>query len=119
LDLLLDSTGDCVFVNGETPVTSTDFEVVGQRLTIRLKTFKGEWIFNTEYGVPYFQRIFGKRVRKQEVDNIFQQEILKEQGVVEILEFSSSLSNNIYNLSFKVKNDKTRISPTIEIQIII
>lgn len=116
MDLLLDPvTHDLVFVNGETPVTDTDFEVVAQRLKIRLLTFQGEYPFNVLYGVPYFQQILGKKVRKIEVDNIFQQQILLEEGVTEILEFNSTLVNGTYNLKFKVKNDKGRISSPIEI----
>lgn len=116
MDLKLDPfTHDLVFVNGETPVTNTDFEVVAQRLKIRLLTFQGEYIFNILFGVPYFQRILGKKVRKTDVDTIFQQQILLEEGVVEILEFSSTLENGTYNLKFKVKNDKGRVSSPIEI----
>lgn len=116
MDLLLDKiTHDLVFVNGETPTTSEDFDVVGQRLKIRLLTFRGEYNFNTEYGVPYFQRILGHRIRKADVDNIFQEQILLEEGVVSIVSFESTLINKVYNLKFTVKDDKSKISPTVEI----
>lgn len=114
MDILLDSSShDCVFINGETPVTRSDFDVVSQRLKIRLKTFQGEYNFNTEYGIPYFQRILGHKARKQEVDNIFQQNIMEEEGVTEIIDFNSTLVNKVYNLSFRAKNNKRLISPLI------
>lgn len=113
----MNADGDLVFTNGATPVTQSNFDVVAQRLKIRLQTFQGEWIFNTQYGVPWFQRILGKKVRKQEVDNIMQQQILFEEGVVEIVDFNSTFQNFVYSLSFKVKNDKTLISPEIQITI--
>lgn len=115
MDLKLDSSGDFLFVNGECPVTTSDFDVVAQRLLIRLKTFQNEYNFNTQYGIPYFQRILGKKVRKQEVDNIFQQSIIEEEGVTEIIDFNSTFVNNIYSLRFKAKNDKGLISPVISI----
>lgn len=116
MDLLLDSgTSDLVFQNGDCLVTTSDFDVVGQRLKIRLQTFKGEYNFNTEYGVPYFQRILGKKIRKQDVDNIFQQVILEEVGVREIITFNSTLINLTYNLVFTVRNDKGALSPPISI----
>lgn len=114
IDLLLNSeTNDLVFTNGVCPVTNTDFSVVGQRLKIRLQTFQGEYDFNTGYGVPYFQRILGKKIRKQDVDNIFQQIILEEVGVLEILKFNSTLINKTYNLNFSVRDDKGAISSNI------
>lgn len=81
MDILLDESHDIVFVNGETPVTRANFDVVAQRLRIRLKTFLTEYNFNTSYGIPYFQAIFGRRVRKSEIDYIFQEEIFKEEGL--------------------------------------
>ena len=116
MDLLRDPiSGDMVFINGQTPVTRSDFDVVAQRLKIRLLTFQGEYNFNTSYGVPYFQRILGKRIRKQEIDNIFQQQILLEEGIVEITSFQSTLTNGIYELKFTAKNNKNLITPTIQI----
>jgi hypothetical protein len=116
MDLLLDSsTSDLVFINGECPVTRTDFDVVGQRLKIRLQTFKGEYNFNTDYGVPYFQRILGHRIRKQDIDNIFQQIILEEVGVREITVFKSVFVNNQYMLTFTVRDDKGGLSSPVSI----
>lgn len=115
MDLLLDSSNDLVFSNGETPVTRSNFDVVAQRLKIRLQTFQGEYNFNTQYGVPWFQRILGNKIRKQEIDNIMQQQILLEEGVVEIVEFNSTFQNFVYSLRFKVTNNKALISPEIQI----
>jgi hypothetical protein len=78
-------------------------ETVAQRLKIRLLTFLGEWNYNTAYGVPYWQRILGKKTSKSSVDLIFQQQILAEDGVKEIVAFSSSFANRQYSLSFSVR----------------
>lgn len=115
MDMLLSETHDLVFVNGETPVTRSDFNVVAQRLKIRLLTFQNEYNFNTNYGVPYFQRILGKRARKQDIDNIFQQQILLEDGVTQIVTFNSTLVGGVYNLEFTAKDNKLRITPVVSI----
>ena len=128
MDLLLDlTTGDAVFVNGAasgitngtTPVVSEAGANVAQRLYIMLRTFMGEWYLNTEHGVPYFQSILGKKNTKQAIDLIFQQKILAEEGVQEILEFSSTLNvDRVYSMSFKVKANNLVVTLTnIEIGI--
>lgn len=108
MDLLLDpTTWDIVWNNGPLtkefttqPLTQT----VGQRLKIRLLTFLGEWSFNTVYGVPYWQRLLGiKQTSKAAADLIFQQEILKEEGVKEIVTFESTFVNRRYSLVFSVR----------------
>jgi hypothetical protein len=114
LDLLLDPIShDCVFVNGSCPVTQERVDVVAQRLKIRLLTFLSEWEFNTVYGVPYLQRILGKKIQKEDVDNIFREQILLEPGVAELLSFNSTLTTSttrVYSLTFKVRCKDATVS---------
>lgn len=98
--------GDAVFING--PLTTEGLrveekEVVAQRLRIRLLTFQNEWFADTSYGIPYYQSILAKKPAKSAIDQIFQQEILSERGVSEILSYTSSFSNRQYRASFKVR----------------
>lgn len=98
--------GDAVFINGPLTrdgVTIGEKEVVAQRLRIRLLTFLNEWFADVNYGVPYYQRILGKKPVKSAIDQIFQQAILEERGVSEILSYTSSFSNRQYKASFKVR----------------
>lgn len=112
MDLLLDldplspSYGDLTWKNGPlTPdyTTQSRVDVVAQRLRIRLLTFREEWFLDTGYGVPYFQRILGHKIKKSAVDLIFQREILAENGVKELTFFESTFENRKYSLSFRVK----------------
>ena len=109
MDVRLDlMTGDAVFANGPAVigdgVISDAASNVAQRLYIMLRTFAGEWYLNVEHGVPYFQSVLGKKVPVETIDLIFQQRILEEEGVQEIVEFSSSLSTSrVYSMRFKVK----------------
>lgn len=101
MDLLLDrDTHDLLFVNGATPVTQDPRDVLAQRLKINLMTFLGEWFLDQDVGVPYFQRIFAKQSSKASVDAIFQEKILSTQGVVQILEYNSSLESATRTFSF-------------------
>lgn len=115
MDLLLDENNDLVFINGQTPVTSYPVQVVAQRLSIRLRTFLGEWFLNTTYGVPYWQRILGKKTTKAAIDKIFQQQILEEVGVMQITSFNSTFENRQYSLSFRVKVVSGEVSQPITI----
>jgi hypothetical protein len=106
MDLKLDISHDCVWENGpltDIGVTHPLTETVGQRLLILLRSFKGDWFYNTTYGVPYFQSILGKKTTKANVDLIFQTAILSEPGVKQIVTFNSSLVNRQYSLTFSVK----------------
>lgn len=121
MDLLLDpTTWDVVWNNGPLtkefttqPLTQT----VGQRLKIRLLSFYGDWFMDTTYGVPYFQRLLGvKQTSKAAADLIFQQQILAEQGVKEIVSFDSSFVNRQYSLTFRVSVETGEVTAPIVIQ---
>lgn len=90
-------------------------QTVAQRLKIRLLTFQSEWFLDTEYGVPYWQRILGRKIDKSSVDLIFQQQILLEEGVKEITSFSSSFQNRNYSMSFQVRVVTGEITEVITI----
>ncbi len=99
---------DATFLNGpdiSSMVVNKQADVVAQRLAIRLRTFLGEWFLNTEYGVPYFERILRKGVNKTTVDNILREQILEETGVLEIVSFNSEFnpSARSYSCNFQVK----------------
>lgn len=119
MDLLLDvNTHDAVFFNGPLTkeyTTQPFTQTVAQRLKIRLLTFKGEYVFNTVYGVPYWQEILGRKTTKEAVDLIYQQQILLESGVKEITSFSSTFENRIYSMTFRVKVVSGDVSEPISI----
>lgn len=120
MDIKLSETGDAMFINGpdiRSMVTQKAPEVVAQRLTIRLRTFMGEWFVNTLYGVPYYERILKKQTTKTNVDNIMREQILSEPGVLEIVNFSSNLNSiaREYSCSFTVRTQEGQASITITI----
>jgi hypothetical protein len=119
MDILVDEkTNDIVFINGESPVTTTIRIGVAQRLKVTLQTFLGEWFLDTDLGVPYFESIFGKVSSKSSVDLILQEKILADEGVIEITSFTSSLSaaTRVYTMSFAVLTNE---GPTDVIDIVL
>lgn len=115
-DTSSENYGDAIWVNGQCPMVTDSAGVVAQRLRIRLRTFLGEWVFDTLYGVPWWQRILGKKIPKVAVDRILQEQILLEKGVVELVSFSSSLSSKReYSAQFRVRANNNQITETIEI----
>jgi hypothetical protein len=97
-------------------VTKPFTETVAQRLKIRLLTFQEEWFLDTTYGVPYFQRILGKKkVTKSSIDLIFQEQILLEPGVKEIVSFNSTFSNRQYSMNFQVRVTTGEVTAPINI----
>jgi hypothetical protein len=86
-------------------------EAVAQRLKIKLLFFKGEWFLNTEFGVPFYQRIFTKGITKGQVDNIFRNQILDTDGVLSIITFESTFNNSsrAYSLTFSCKVESGEI----------
>ena len=110
--------GDALFVNGpltKQNVTQPFTENVTQRLRIRLLTFEGEWFLDTTYGIPYWQRILGQKPTKSAIDQILQQEILSENGVRELVSFTSSFVNRTYSASFQVRVVNGEVTDTISI----
>lgn len=120
MDLLLDPvTHDLVFVNGQATVTQTQADIVTQRLKIVLFTFLGEWFLDETIGVPYFQQIFGKVRSKSAIDVIFQNIISQDEGVVEIREFTSSMTGGDrgYTMTFKVRVADDTVTDDITISV--
>lgn len=116
MDILIDEeTNDIVFINGQTPVTDNQKLTVSQRLKIRLQTFLGEYFLDTTVGVPYYQRIFGKVRNKSTIDTIFQKQILDDEGVIEIVSYSSSIdsASRLMSVEFTVRTSEGVTNPIV------
>lgn len=85
----------------------SDGESIAQRIKIRLWTFRGEYFFNEDFGVPYFQTIFQKGVSVDEIDNIFKSTIRDTPGVIELVQYNSvyDRAKREFRLDFKVRSN--------------
>ena len=119
MDILLDEeTHDLVFNNSSVTVTTKQKQSVAQLLKIKLFTFLGEWFLDTDNGVPYYQKIFGKVRSKEAIDAIFRAKIVEEPDVVEITEFESTLSaDRTYSLKFRVRTTLDQVTDSIVIEL--
>lgn len=89
-DLKLDARNDLIFTDGDLTLTTTKAEMAGQTLSITLRTFRGEWFMNTNFGIPYLQEIIGVAKKKEVVDRIFLSTIANNIYVDDINSYTSS-----------------------------
>lgn len=75
-DLALSAAGDLEVVSG--------LDAVVQRLRFALQHFKGEWILDEAFGVPWFQDVLKKNPNPVVVDAVLKSVILGTPGVLAI-----------------------------------
>lgn len=81
-----------------------DAEIIGsirQALQIKLKWFLGEWVFNPDLGVPYFEDILIKNPNQAIIEKDIREQILSVEGVTGIDSLSLSWDRQTRNLSCK------------------
>ena len=70
-----------------------------QAVATRLRLFKGEWFLNLESGVPWYQRVFIKPARLNEVDKIIRNKITQTEGVDQLTSFDLRFDRDTRKLS--------------------
>ena len=115
-DLYLDpSTGDIALI-GNSPVLIKDtLSLVRQRIEVRLNTFLGEWFYNSEVGIPYYEQILTQRYDKTIVDSILRSEVLETKDVIEVTSFETTLDKATRKLNFYIEATTTQGSVTVQI----
>lgn len=103
-DLKLDVNNDLLLVSGDLTLTTTKTEIAAQTLGITLKTYRGEWFLNSNFGVPYLQEIIGVAKKKEVVDRIFLAEIANNIYVDNINSYTSYYDRDerYYNMTVTV-----------------
>lgn len=107
LDLYLDpTTHDLVLENFTFSRTQDKSDLIIQKLKIKLLWFKEEWFLDRNYGIPYFQQIFIKGIDLNEIDDTFRDAIANEQGVLDLIAYSSEFNPSTRKLTV---NSKVRV----------
>lgn len=104
IDYYLDPTTHDVVINNFTlAVTKDKADLITQRIKIKLMWFMGEWFLDENYGIPYLQEVFIKGVDLNTLDDIFRQAIADEDGVLDLVEYSSEFNSTTRSLTIKSK----------------
>ena len=100
MNLLLDSDNDLTFIDNKLQTVS-GLDEMRQIIENAINSFQGEWFFNLNQGIPYFQRIFVKNISMLEVEMIFIDYISNLKGVVDILEMNMDFDGASRALTIK------------------
>jgi len=73
MDILLDSNGDLKLSGSGDIILANS---VSQKIKIRIRWFLGEWRWNREVGLPYFENLFQKRPDTPYFENLVKNELL-------------------------------------------
>lgn len=88
-----------LFVAGE------ELAVIAQRLTIRLRTFLGEWFLDETIGVPYFQEILGGKGVEGAASAIFRSVVESTDGINTLDEITVERTDRVLDVRLKASTD--------------
>lgn len=111
-DLLLDATGDlAVSSSGDISITDS----VSQAIKIRLQWFAGEWKFNEELGIPYFDEVLVKGGNDFRTEQLIREQILSVDEVTEVisLTITANKAERTLTISFEAKAGSEYISEEV------
>lgn len=97
VDILLDEEGDIALVNNSLVLTSNMEESSRQQVLITLRTYKGEWIGDINFGIPYLKnknnpiQLLGKDGNKHLIDSYIKEAILTRENITDILSYESTV----------------------------
>lgn len=110
MDLLVDDSGDLVIRNGDL-VLIDGAEEIAQRLRIRLRLFVGEWFLAPAEGVPYFERILGRKITKAALLSLLREQILACPGVAEVTSLTAEVDGGRRSVSVSFRATTTDGDP--------
>lgn len=90
VDLLLDRDGNLqISPTGDIYLTNS----AAQAVSIRLRWFLGEWKFNPNFGLPYFEEILIKNPSLFRIKQLIREQIMSVQEVREVSELTAFLDS--------------------------
>lgn len=105
-DILRTETGDVYF-----PLTIVSGrQAVGQLITRRLRSWKREWWANLTYGLPYRDDLLVKDPRPGIVKACLLSETKKVSGVIDVRNYTESLTNRTMTVSFTAVTEEGDIA---------
>ncbi len=82
-------------------------DAVAQKVGIRLRFFRGEWLLDTRIGLPYYQEVFVKNPDLTIVNSLFRRAILTTPGITELTSYDLDIDprTRVARLSFQARAD--------------
>lgn len=113
-DLKLTPAGDLVFAK-EGDVIITDS--IAQAIRIRLRWFLGEWAFNPELGLPFFEEILKKNVSVTYAEQLITEQILEVAGVSKVnsIDISTNRAERTMSITFQATTEEGIITEEVNI----
>jgi hypothetical protein len=108
-DGLLAPDGDLAIYNGDL-VLVTGADAIREQWLIRVRKWQGEWVLDTEDGVPYRQEIFSKQSSAARVEEIFRDVTLQTPGVLSVESVRFDITDEI-NREVSIEVDATIDGP--------
>ncbi len=110
MDLKLTTTGDLDLSTGDAQLLD-GVDATRQRVSIKLRFFKGEWFLSPTFGVPYFRDVLIKNPRLDIVRRLIIQAAETEPNVDRVTELvldynSAGRSLTISNLTIVANDDE-------------
>lgn len=111
------TNGDIVISPFDIVLNTKGAEAVAQRIDITLKTFKGEFFLNTDFGAPWFQTVLRKGVSKNLIDTQLKNIILGVEGVLQVFEYESTINPTLRDMTitFKARVDDSIVDASISL----
>lgn len=95
-------------------------EAIAQHLRVRLQFFKGEWFLDSEIGIPYYQRILGRKdVTIAAIGAILKKAILTTPGVISLNDFRADYqgATRLLSVSFRAQTTEGPLTFTEEMRL--
>lgn len=113
MDILLGKDGDLHFSKGDIVLKNS----VSQKINIRLRWFLGEWRWDEDVGLPYFDELLIKKPRIDYFEELIREEIFNVDEVTEVTSVSISYdaATRKAKVNYIAKTDLETIREEVEI----
>lgn len=116
-DLKLDLDTHDLYIANYDLALADDIERVRQSLTIRLKTFNGEWFLDTTQGVDYYNTVFVKTPNLSAIEAMFKSTILSTPDVNKLNSYTQTFDRKTRQITIEFSVDTTFGTTTLTVEV--
>lgn len=107
------TNNDIVIKNFTFDITSSEEELIKQKIELRLKRFLGEWFLDVTKGLPFFESILKKNPDLNLINSLIKNEITQEATL-------TSFKSSVNTVTRKIEIDfeaTTQLGDQVQVQI--